>query len=75
MGRRVVVGALAGLLLVGLPGCRSEGTFPDRPIFILCPWGAGGGTDRVSRQMAVLFERELGVNVNVINATGGQGVT
>ena len=66
---------LAGLLLLGLGACRSEGEFPDRPIFLLCPWGAGGGTDRVSRQVAALLEADLGVNVNVVNATGGQGVT
>jgi tripartite-type tricarboxylate transporter receptor subunit TctC len=42
---------------------------------LLCPWGAGGGTDQVSRQVARLLEEDLGVNVNVINATGGQGVT
>lgn len=75
MSRRIVLGPLAGLLLLGLSGCRAEGEFPDRPIFILCPWGTGGGTDRCSRQMAVLLEQDLGVNVNVINATGGQGVT
>jgi tripartite-type tricarboxylate transporter receptor subunit TctC len=73
--RRIVVGPLAGLLLLALPGCRAEGEFPDRPIFILCPWGTGGGTDRCSRRMAALLEQDLGVNVNVINATGGQGVT
>ena len=75
MGRRRVVGPLAGLLFLGLLGCRAEGRFPDRPIFLICPWGAGGGTDRVSRQVAALLEQDLGVNVNVVNATGGQGVT
>ncbi len=75
MGRRSIIGSLAGLLLLGLLGCRAEGRFPDRPIFLICPWGAGGGTDRVSRQVAALLEQDLGVNVNVVNATGGQGVT
>ena len=75
MRRQIVLGPLTALLLMSFLGCRGEGTFPDRPIFLLCPWGAGGGTDRVSRQMAVLLEQELGVNVNVVNATGGQGVT
>lgn len=42
---------------------------------MICPWSAGGGTDRVSRQIASQLERELGVPVNVINATGGGGVT
>ncbi len=56
-------------------GCGRPQSFPSRPITLICPWSAGGGTDRVSRQMAVQLERRLGVPVNVINATGGSGVT
>jgi len=58
-----------------LAGCRPSEDYPSRPIVLICPWSAGGGTDRVARQVAVLLERELGVPVNVINATGGAGVT
>lgn len=56
-------------------GCGSQDSYPNRPITIVCPWGAGGGTDRVSREMAVYLKSELDVPVNVINATGGQGVS
>lgn len=69
---------LAILLTCGsslLPGCARDQAYPSRPIVLLCPWSAGGGTDRVSRQVAVLLEKELGAPVNVINATGGSGVT
>ncbi len=65
--------AVAIALLV--TGCGREGHFPDRPITLICPWSAGGGTDRVSRQVAAQLEDKLGVPVNVINATGGSGVT
>jgi len=61
--------------MTGMLGCRGEAVYPNRPITLVCPWAAGGGTDRVSRQMAAHLERELGVPVNVINATGGKGVT
>ncbi|MCO6459012.1 MAG: tripartite tricarboxylate transporter TctB family protein [Pirellulaceae bacterium] len=70
---RLRLGILAGLLL--LAGCGGRGEFPRRPITLVCPWAAGGGTDRVSRQLAVHLEQELGKPVNVINATGGKGVT
>lgn len=60
---------------LGLAGCRQEQGYPSRPVFLICPWAAGGGTDQVSRQVAGLLEQELGVPVNVINATGGAGVT
>jgi tripartite-type tricarboxylate transporter receptor subunit TctC len=64
------------LLALGLAGCTGRNaTFPDQPVLLICPWAAGGGTDRVARQLAVSLERELGVPVNVINATGASGVT
>lgn len=56
-------------------GCTQEETYPDRPVSLICPWSAGGGTDRVARQIASQLEREMGIPVNVINATGGGGVT
>ncbi|MEZ6060166.1 MAG: tripartite tricarboxylate transporter substrate-binding protein [Planctomycetaceae bacterium] len=56
-------------------GCSDESRFPSRPVTMICPWSAGGGTDRVTRQVAVQLEQELGVPVNVVNATGGGGVT
>ena len=56
-------------------GCRRQIGYPDRPLVLLCPWAQGGGTDRVSRQIGAYLEKEIGVPVNVINATGGEGVT
>jgi tripartite-type tricarboxylate transporter receptor subunit TctC len=60
-------------LLAG--GCDRTAPYPSRPITLVCPWAEGGGTDRVSRQMAILLEQRLGQPVTVINATGGKGVT
>ena len=66
---------LALFALLALAGCAAEKSFPDGPILLVSPWAAGGGSDRVARQMATLLERDLGVPVNVINVTGGDGVT
>jgi len=49
-------------------------TYPDRPITLIVPWGAGGGTDAVARMVASLMEKDLGQPVNVVNRTGGSGV-
>jgi putative tricarboxylic transport membrane protein len=73
MRHRVVVATLAACLLIA--GCASRGKFPDQPILLVCPWAAGGGSDRIARQIAVLLEQDLGVPVNVVNVTGGDGVT
>jgi tripartite-type tricarboxylate transporter receptor subunit TctC len=49
-------------------------TWPDRPITLIVPWGAGGGTDAVARMIASLMEKDLGQPFNVVNRTGGSGV-
>ena len=48
--------------------------YPDRPITLIVPWGAGGGTDAVARFFGAYLEKELGQPVNVVNRTGGNGV-
>lgn len=47
--------------------------FPSKPISIICPWSAGGGTDRTARFIAEMLSKELGQPVNVVNKTGGAG--
>ena len=49
-------------------------TYPTRPITLIVPWGAGGGTDATARIIATLLEKDLGQPVNVVNRTGGNGV-
>ena len=48
--------------------------YPERPITMIVPWGAGGGTDAVARFFAADLEKDLGQPVNVVNRTGGNGV-
>ncbi len=65
------VSAAAGL---GLRPSFAQANYPTRPITIVCPWGAGGGTDATARIVAAVLEKELGQPVNVVNRTGGSGV-
>ena len=51
-----------------------QAAYPERPITVVVPWGAGGGTDAVARILAALLEKDLGQPVNVVNRTGGSGV-
>ena len=41
---------------------------------MICPWGAGGGTDATARIVAAMLEKDLGQPFNVVNRTGGSGV-
>ncbi len=52
----------------------AHAAFPDRPITLIVPWAAGGGTDAVARMIGALLEKEFKVPVSVVNRTGGNGV-
>ncbi|MGE8942379.1 tripartite tricarboxylate transporter substrate binding protein [Leptospira interrogans] len=69
---RSAVCALA-LVFVGLAG-KAQAAFPDRPVTLIVPWAAGGGTDAVARYIAAVLQEDLGQPVNVVNRTGGNGV-
>jgi tripartite-type tricarboxylate transporter receptor subunit TctC len=45
--------------------------FPKRDITGVVVWGAGGGTDTCNRIITAEMAKFLGVNINVINKTGG----
>lgn len=47
--------------------------FPSRNITNVVVWGAGGGTDTCNRMISAEMAPHLGVNINVINKTGGVG--
>ena len=52
----------------------ARAAWPDRPITMIVPWGAGGGTDAVARFIGAELEKELKQPVNVVNRIGGSGV-
>ncbi|UCF92001.1 MAG: tripartite tricarboxylate transporter substrate binding protein [Desulfobacterales bacterium] len=69
----VALGVTVLMMAAGGWTAASAADYPQRPITLICPWGAGGGTDAVSRIIATLLKKELGVPVNVVNRTGGSG--
>ncbi|HSR11652.1 MAG TPA: tripartite tricarboxylate transporter substrate binding protein [Thermodesulfobacteriota bacterium] len=79
MGRRSVakwflVGALSAIFIAAFVGASfGQAKFPSRPMTIINPWAAGGGTDAVARMLAALMEKDMGQPVNVVNRTGGSG--
>jgi tripartite-type tricarboxylate transporter receptor subunit TctC len=48
--------------------------YPERPITMLVPWAAGGGTDAVARMLAQEMQTALGQTVNVVNREGAGGI-
>ena len=62
------------LLLFGCQPDSQRAEYPQRTVTIVCPWGVGGGTDRISRYFAEALRKELGKPFVVVNKTGGSGV-
>ena len=66
-------GAASVVATLGLGTAHAQ-AWPNRPVQIICPWGAGGGTDATARIIAAVLEKELKQPFNVVNRTGGSGV-
>src|SRR5258706_6693321 len=64
----------AALLVVSAFVPSAFAAYPERPITMIVPWAAGGGTDATARIIGALLEKELGQPVTVVNRTGGSGV-
>jgi tripartite-type tricarboxylate transporter receptor subunit TctC len=73
MKRRVLINSLATVALACTMGA-AHAAWPERPITLVVPWAAGGGTDATARIVGALLEKELGQPVNVVNRAGGNGV-
>lgn len=62
--------ALAALCMT-TAAARAE--YPERPITMIVPLAAGGGTDISARTVAKHLEKEIGGTIVVINKTGAAG--
>src|SRR5699024_7550938 len=51
------------------------GDFPSRPIQLIVPFAAGGGTDQIARSLAKAATDTCGTNITVLNKTGASGTT
>mgnify|MGYP000663439954 FL=1 len=70
--KKLLLISLVVLMAVALAaGAYAAKGFPKRNITAVVVWGAGGGTDTCNRIIHAEMAKFLGVNVNVINKTGG----
>jgi tripartite-type tricarboxylate transporter receptor subunit TctC len=66
---------LAGIGLIALSGLAAEAqVWPDRPVKIIVPYAAGGGTDVLARVMADRFSDAFGQRFIVENRPGAGGM-
>lgn len=71
----VIVTMLTSLLVTscGSTTPKPKGQYPSQNINGIIAWGAGGGTDNVSRRLQPVAEKVLGKSIIMSNKTGGSG--
>lgn len=65
--------ALAAIVAALATQVQAQEVFPSRPLELIVPTPAGGGTDITMRQLAAIAETALGQKVVVVNKPGGAG--
>jgi len=70
---QIVVRLLAAACLALASAAAHAQTYPNRPITLIVPFGAGSGTDAVSRIVAQHLSVALKQNIVVENRPGGNG--
>ena len=71
---RILIPAFALFAMVFICGRSDAADYPERPVRIVVPSGAGGGPDTTARLMAAELTRQLGQQFVVDNRPGASGV-
>lgn len=74
MLNRIVAGVLLAIACVLPQLAAAQEKFPNKPITIVVPYGAGGGGDVYSRVIQPYLSKQLGVPVVVLNIPGAGGI-
>src|SRR6188768_2550719 len=75
INRRQALGAaVAGAAGVALPAHAQGSGWPTKPVMMVVPFPAGGGTDAFARPLAAQFAKQTGKQL-VIDNRGGAGGT
>jgi len=68
--------SLSALVLAGMPAAvRAQSAWPDRPVRLVVPFGAGGAVDTLSRTVANAFPQQANGQPMVVENRSGAGGT
>lgn len=69
---KLLAGVFAGMLILS-SGVAAAESFPTRPVTLVVPWAAGGGSDILMRMVADAASGPLGQPIVVMNRPGAGG--
>jgi tripartite-type tricarboxylate transporter receptor subunit TctC len=72
--RRHLLQAVAGSAVLASPFARAQSGWPNKPVTVVVPFPAGGGTDAFARPLSAQLTKSLGKQV-IIDNRGGAGGT
>ena len=70
--KKLTAGATLALTLIG--GAQAADAFPNAPVKVIVPYGAGGTGDMVARIVGEKAGAELGQAIVIDNRSGGNGI-
>ncbi|ALM86090.1 tripartite tricarboxylate transporter substrate binding protein [Bordetella sp. N] len=74
MLRTLSIALIQGLILSAAPAASfADSAWPDKPVTLIVPFPAGGGTDLVLRTLQPALSKQLGQTIIIQNAGGAGG--
>ena len=70
---KTLVALMLACTLALSAGFALAGSYPEKPVKLIVPWGAGGGTDAILRVVAHTASKYLGKPMVVVNVPGVGG--
>jgi tripartite-type tricarboxylate transporter receptor subunit TctC len=74
MRRNMLVALLAGLVVTAGVTTAMAADYPNKPIQLIVPYGAGGSTDVLARAISQVAPKHFPQPLVVVNKTGGGGI-
>ena len=68
-----ILSIISGMMALFLGFNYAAAAYPEKPVTLICVWGAGGANDAVARSIATHMKKYFPKPIAVVNRAGGAG--